>query len=276
MPRDYTKVKHLEPIIFEMKKAGRTNAQIGLEFGLTKAQVKGIVKRFNRRQNADEFGDDEYAESVDAAGGLFAEEETEEAAQYEAEPFEEEEAEAAAQYEAEPFEEEEAEAAAQYEAEPFEEEEAEEAAQYEAEPFEEEEAEEITQYETEADSDAAEASTNAQTAPPASAIKTAPLPRDDAETREKLLASISAEFGPHGKYAAATKAAAPALSAEPRLKPRPAALPELGEIPTGLQTKKQVDVELTRLSSEMEDLEKALKEIDKIWARLEKTRKTLK
>lgn len=49
MPREYTKVKHLEPVVFQLKQAGKTNAQIGAQLGLTKAQIKGLIKRHNRR-----------------------------------------------------------------------------------------------------------------------------------------------------------------------------------------------------------------------------------
>lgn len=50
MAREYTKVKHLESTVFELKAAGKTNAQIGDELGLTKAQIKGLIKRYNRNQ----------------------------------------------------------------------------------------------------------------------------------------------------------------------------------------------------------------------------------
>lgn len=50
MSREYTKVKHLVSTVFELKAAGKTNAQIGDELGLTKAQIKGLIKRYNRKQ----------------------------------------------------------------------------------------------------------------------------------------------------------------------------------------------------------------------------------
>jgi IS30 family transposase len=49
MPRNYTHVKHIEPLVFEMKRNGRTNAEIAEYFNLTKTQIKELVKRHNRR-----------------------------------------------------------------------------------------------------------------------------------------------------------------------------------------------------------------------------------
>lgn len=49
MPRKYTHVKHIEPRVFEMKANGKTNAEVAEYFGLTKTQVKELVKRHNRR-----------------------------------------------------------------------------------------------------------------------------------------------------------------------------------------------------------------------------------
>ena len=50
MPRKYTRVKQIEPRVFEMKANGRTNAEVAEYFGLTKTQIKELVKRHNRRQ----------------------------------------------------------------------------------------------------------------------------------------------------------------------------------------------------------------------------------
>jgi transposase len=49
MSKKHTHVKHLEPYVFEMKATGKTNAEIAKFFGLTKIQIKGLVKRHNRR-----------------------------------------------------------------------------------------------------------------------------------------------------------------------------------------------------------------------------------
>ena len=49
MARKYTHVKHLEPIVFKMKKEGISNAEVAETLGLSKSQVKDLVKRHNRR-----------------------------------------------------------------------------------------------------------------------------------------------------------------------------------------------------------------------------------
>lgn len=50
MRQKYTKMEELAEIIFERKAAGETNRQIGESYGLTKKQVKGLVRRQNRKQ----------------------------------------------------------------------------------------------------------------------------------------------------------------------------------------------------------------------------------
>jgi transposase len=50
MPRSYTNVKHLELQVFEMKANGKTNTEIAQLLGLTKTQIKELVKRHNRRE----------------------------------------------------------------------------------------------------------------------------------------------------------------------------------------------------------------------------------
>lgn len=50
MSRQYTKVLCLTEEVFKLKEAGKTNREIGKIFGLTKEQVKGIVKRHNKRK----------------------------------------------------------------------------------------------------------------------------------------------------------------------------------------------------------------------------------
>ena len=48
--RKYTRLKILEPEIVEMKKAGRTKREIADYFGLTKEQIKDLLKRYQRRE----------------------------------------------------------------------------------------------------------------------------------------------------------------------------------------------------------------------------------
>lgn len=48
--RKYTRLKILEPEIVEMKKANRTKREIADHFGLTKEQVKDLLKRYRRRE----------------------------------------------------------------------------------------------------------------------------------------------------------------------------------------------------------------------------------
>lgn len=50
MSREYTKVEMLSEEVFRRKAAGETNREIGAHFGLSKAQIKGLVKRQNRKQ----------------------------------------------------------------------------------------------------------------------------------------------------------------------------------------------------------------------------------
>lgn len=56
MRRQYTQIKHHEPIVFKMKEEGISNAEIAETLGLSKSQVKDLVKRHNRRiRNADKM-----------------------------------------------------------------------------------------------------------------------------------------------------------------------------------------------------------------------------
>ena len=50
MSRQYTKVEELSEEVFRRKAAGETNREIGAHFGLSKAQIKGLVSRQNRKQ----------------------------------------------------------------------------------------------------------------------------------------------------------------------------------------------------------------------------------
>ena len=50
MSGQYTKVEALSEEVFRRKAAGETNREIGAHFGLSKEQVKELVKRQNRKQ----------------------------------------------------------------------------------------------------------------------------------------------------------------------------------------------------------------------------------
>ena len=50
MSRRYTKVEALSEEVFRRKAAGETNREIGAHFGLSKEQIKELVKRQNRKQ----------------------------------------------------------------------------------------------------------------------------------------------------------------------------------------------------------------------------------
>lgn len=50
MPRNYTKVESLAEEVFRRKAAGESNREIGEHFGLSKDQIKGLVKRQNRKR----------------------------------------------------------------------------------------------------------------------------------------------------------------------------------------------------------------------------------
>ncbi|CAB1245248.1 conserved protein of unknown function [Ruminococcaceae bacterium BL-6] len=49
MPRKYTKIEELSEEVFRRKAAGETNREIGQSYGLSKEQIKGLVKRQNRK-----------------------------------------------------------------------------------------------------------------------------------------------------------------------------------------------------------------------------------
>lgn len=50
MSRQYMKVEALSEEVFQRKAAGESNREIGAHFGLSKAQIKGLVTRQNRKQ----------------------------------------------------------------------------------------------------------------------------------------------------------------------------------------------------------------------------------
>ena len=49
MSRQYTKMQGLSEEVFRRKAAGETNREIGESYGLTKKQIKELVKRQNRK-----------------------------------------------------------------------------------------------------------------------------------------------------------------------------------------------------------------------------------
>ena len=48
--KNYTHIKFLEPEILAMKESGKTNREIAERYGLTIEQVKGLLKRYRRRE----------------------------------------------------------------------------------------------------------------------------------------------------------------------------------------------------------------------------------
>lgn len=50
MSRQYVKVEILSEEVFRRKAAGETNREIGEHFGLSKEQIKELVKRQNRKR----------------------------------------------------------------------------------------------------------------------------------------------------------------------------------------------------------------------------------
>ncbi len=56
MPGKYTKVEVIAEEVFRRKAAGETNREIAESYGLTKAQIKQLVSRQNRKQRAIEKG----------------------------------------------------------------------------------------------------------------------------------------------------------------------------------------------------------------------------
>jgi len=48
--KNYTHIKFLEPEILAMKDSGKTKREIAERYGLTIEQVKGLLKRYRRRE----------------------------------------------------------------------------------------------------------------------------------------------------------------------------------------------------------------------------------
>ena len=56
MPRSYRHVKEYEAEILQLKEKGYTKREIGEKFGLSKEQVKGVLKRKRRREEKQSYG----------------------------------------------------------------------------------------------------------------------------------------------------------------------------------------------------------------------------
>ena len=56
MSRSYVKMECLAEAVFRRKAAGETNREIGEHFGLSKKQIKELVKRQNRKKRLLESG----------------------------------------------------------------------------------------------------------------------------------------------------------------------------------------------------------------------------
>jgi len=56
MGRNYTHVKLHEQRIIEMREAGKTRQEIAEELGMKKEQIKGWVKRYNKRKAEEAAG----------------------------------------------------------------------------------------------------------------------------------------------------------------------------------------------------------------------------
>lgn len=50
MARQYTKVQEISETVFAQKAEGKTNREIGEQYGLTKRQVEQLVNRENRKR----------------------------------------------------------------------------------------------------------------------------------------------------------------------------------------------------------------------------------
>ena len=50
MPRKYRHVKEYENEILELREKGLTRQEIAGKFGMTKEQIKGFIRRYNRNQ----------------------------------------------------------------------------------------------------------------------------------------------------------------------------------------------------------------------------------
>ena len=56
MPRSYRHIKEYEKEILELREKGFTKQEIAKQFGMSKEQIKGFIKRHNRNQRKLEAG----------------------------------------------------------------------------------------------------------------------------------------------------------------------------------------------------------------------------
>ena len=56
MPREYRDIKQYEKEILELREKGLTKREIGERFGLSKEQIKGVLKRKRRKEEKLSFG----------------------------------------------------------------------------------------------------------------------------------------------------------------------------------------------------------------------------
>ena len=56
MARQYTRLKEIESEVFKLKANGLTNREIAVYYGVTKEQIRELVKRHNRRERKLEQG----------------------------------------------------------------------------------------------------------------------------------------------------------------------------------------------------------------------------
>ena len=56
MPRQYTKLKGKESEVYRHKEDGLTNREIAAYFGVTKEQIRGLIKRHNKKERKTEQG----------------------------------------------------------------------------------------------------------------------------------------------------------------------------------------------------------------------------
>ena len=56
MPREYRHIKQYEKEILELKEKGLTKREIGEKFGLSKEQIKGVLKRNRRNEEKLSYG----------------------------------------------------------------------------------------------------------------------------------------------------------------------------------------------------------------------------
>jgi IS30 family transposase len=56
MPRSYRHIEQYKKEIFELRKQGYTNREIGEKMGFTREQIRGFIKRYNNKQRRIEAG----------------------------------------------------------------------------------------------------------------------------------------------------------------------------------------------------------------------------